>query len=73
MANVSGVPFVYDLNIRDVIVLKAQMSGIVDVDETWFGDPLLGLRLNGNQNVMTDLQIASHLEQVTQSLFQFMG
>ncbi|MCP4428058.1 MAG: aminoglycoside phosphotransferase family protein [Chloroflexi bacterium] len=35
--------FLYDLNIRNVIVLNGKVTGIIDVDEIWFGDPLLAI------------------------------
>lgn len=37
------VAFLYDMNIRNVIVHKGVVTGIVDVDEVWFGDPLLSV------------------------------
>ena len=41
--SVRKVPFLYDLNVRNVIVHRGRLSGIVDVDEVWLGDPLLSL------------------------------
>jgi len=40
---VAPVAFLYDTNIRNVIVHNAQISGIIDVDEITFGDPLLSV------------------------------
>jgi Ser/Thr protein kinase RdoA (MazF antagonist) len=37
------VPFVYDLGVRNVIVDDGVVSGIIDVDGVWFGDPLLAV------------------------------
>ena len=41
--SVSKVPFLYDLNVRNVIIHCGRVTGIVDVDEVWLGDPLLSL------------------------------
>ena len=41
--SVSKVPFLCDLNVRNVIVHCGRLSGVVDVDEVWLGDPLLSL------------------------------
>ena len=43
LAAVESVAFLYDLNVRNVIVSNGRMSGIIDVDEVWFGDPLLAI------------------------------
>lgn len=40
---VEPLAFLYDLNIRNVIILDGRMSGVIDVDEIWFGDPLLAV------------------------------
>lgn len=40
---VAPVAFLYDTNIRNVIIHNGQISGIIDVDEVTFGDPLLSL------------------------------
>lgn len=37
------VSFLYDLNIRNVIVNDGKLTGIIDVDEVWYGDPLLAI------------------------------
>lgn len=37
------VPFLYDLNVRNVIVHKGKVTGIIDVDDLWLGDPLLAI------------------------------
>lgn len=42
-AEVRPVAFLYDLNVRNVMVHHEQISGIIDVDEVWFGDPLLAV------------------------------
>ena len=42
-AAVRPVAFLYDLNVRNVIVDHEQVSGIIDVDEMWFGDSLLAI------------------------------
>lgn len=42
-ADVKPVAFLYDLNIRNVIVHQERVSGIIDVDEVWYGDPLLAI------------------------------
>jgi len=41
--DVKPVAFLYDLNIRNVIVHNERVSGIIDVDEVWYGDPLLAI------------------------------
>lgn len=41
MVEVKPVPFLYDTSVRNVIVHHERVRGIVDVDEMWFGDPLL--------------------------------
>ena len=43
LAAVKPVAFLYDLNVRNVIIRDGRMSGIIDVDEIWFGDPLLSV------------------------------
>jgi aminoglycoside phosphotransferase (APT) family kinase protein len=43
LAAVAPVAFLYDTNIRNVIVHNARISGIIDVDEVTFGDPLLSV------------------------------
>ena len=43
LASVESVAFLYDLNVRNVIVRDGRMTGIIDVDEVWFGDPLLAI------------------------------
>jgi len=35
--------FLYDLSVRNVIVDNGKVSGIIDVDDVWFGDPLLAI------------------------------
>jgi aminoglycoside phosphotransferase (APT) family kinase protein len=41
LTKVESVPFLYDTSVRNIIVHNERVSGIVDVDEVWFGDPLL--------------------------------
>ncbi|MFC1975469.1 phosphotransferase family protein [Chloroflexota bacterium] len=41
LMGVRPVAFLYDLNIRNVIVHNEEISGIIDIDEVWYGDPLL--------------------------------
>lgn len=43
LETVEPVPFLYDLNVRNVIVSDGRVSGIIDVDAMWFGDPLLAI------------------------------
>jgi aminoglycoside phosphotransferase (APT) family kinase protein len=43
LAAVKPVAFLYDLNVRNVIVDKGEVTGIIDVDSLWFGDPLLAI------------------------------
>jgi len=38
-----SVTFLYDLSIRNAIIYKGKVSGIIDVDDVWFGDPLLAI------------------------------
>ncbi len=35
--------FLYDLNVRNVIVQNGKVTGIIDVDDMWYGDPLLAI------------------------------
>ncbi|NOY99357.1 MAG: aminoglycoside phosphotransferase family protein [Chloroflexi bacterium] len=37
------VTFLYDLSVRNVIVDNGKVTGIIDVDDVWFGDPLLAI------------------------------
>ena len=37
------VAFLYDLSVRNVMVLKGKVTGIIDVDDVWLGDPLLAI------------------------------
>jgi aminoglycoside phosphotransferase (APT) family kinase protein len=37
------VTFLYDLSVRNVIVDNGIVTGIIDVDDVWFGDPLLAI------------------------------
>lgn len=37
------VAFLYDLNVRNAIVNNGRLTGIIDVDEVWYGDPLLAI------------------------------
>ncbi len=41
--SVKPVAFLYDLNVRNVIVDNGMVTGIIDVDSLWFGDPLLAI------------------------------
>ncbi len=40
---VEPVAFLYDLNVRNVIIQDGIVSGIIDVDALWYGDPLLAI------------------------------
>ena len=42
---VKSKPFLWDASERNVLVEKGKISGIVDVDEICFGDPLLVIAL----------------------------
>jgi len=42
-STVEPVAFLYDLNVRNVIVKDSEVTGIIDVDALWFGDPLLAI------------------------------
>ncbi len=44
-AGVTPIPFLHDITTRNVIVDRGRLSGIVDVDDLCFGDPLLLLGL----------------------------
>jgi hypothetical protein len=35
--------FLYDLNVRNIIINGEKVSGIIDVDDVWYGDPLLAV------------------------------
>lgn len=55
------IPFLWDASERNVMVHNGKISGIVDVDELCFGDPLLVvaltsicLKLEGYDSVYTD-------------------
>ena len=57
LSSVTPIAFLYDLNVRNVIIYNSRVNGIIDVDEVWFGDPLLtigrgkALLLSMNQNI----------------------
>lgn len=40
---VQAEPLLYDLSVRNVIINKERVTGIIDVDDTWCGDPLLAI------------------------------
>ncbi|MCP5098057.1 MAG: aminoglycoside phosphotransferase family protein [Chloroflexi bacterium] len=40
---VTPAVFLYDLNVRNVIIHNGSVSGIIDVDDVWVGDPLLAI------------------------------
>ncbi len=40
---VEPATFLYDLSVRNVIVDNGKITGIIDVDDVWFGDPLLAI------------------------------
>lgn len=42
-SSITPTPFLYDLNVRNVIIHHGKMSGIVDVDDVSIGDPLLAI------------------------------
>lgn len=35
--------FLYDLSVRNVIIHEGKITGIIDVDDVWLGDPLLAI------------------------------
>jgi hypothetical protein len=43
LAAIRSVAFLYDACVRNVIVSEGRVSGVVDVDEVWHGDPLLAV------------------------------
>ena len=43
LAAVRPVAFLYDASVRNVIVSQERVSGVIDVDEVWYGDPLLAV------------------------------
>ncbi len=43
MAAVRPVAFLYDACVRNVIVHQERVIGVIDVDEVWYGDPLLAV------------------------------
>jgi aminoglycoside phosphotransferase (APT) family kinase protein len=43
LAAISPVAFLYDAGVRNVIVYQEKVSGVIDVDEVWYGDPLLAI------------------------------
>lgn len=43
--NITATPFLWDASERNVLVYKGKISGIVDIDEICFGDPLFALGL----------------------------
>lgn len=45
LARVPSTPFLHDITTKNVIVHEGRLSGIVDVDDLCFGDPLLTLAL----------------------------
>jgi aminoglycoside phosphotransferase (APT) family kinase protein len=58
---VKPVAFLYDLNIRNVIVHNERVSGIIDVDEVWYGDPLLAIG-RGKTLLLTMRQDTDYIE-----------
>ena len=42
-SSISPVPFLYDLSVRNVIIHSGRISGIIDIDEVSYGDPLLAI------------------------------
>lgn len=42
-ANHKPAAFLYDLSVRNVIVDHGKVTGIIDVDDVWYGDPLLAV------------------------------
>ncbi|MCP4356857.1 MAG: phosphotransferase [Chloroflexi bacterium] len=43
LAAAETAAFLYDLNVRNVLVNNGRVTGVIDVDETWYGDPLLAI------------------------------
>lgn len=72
-------PFLWDASERNVLVYKGKISGIVDVDEICFGDPLFVialtstcLELEGFDTVYTDYWAAAlSLDNMAQSRLNF--
>lgn len=42
-SSIDPAPFLYDLSVRNVMIHHGKISGIIDVDEVWYGDPLLAI------------------------------
>jgi aminoglycoside phosphotransferase (APT) family kinase protein len=40
---IEPVAFLYDLSVRNVIIFNGNVTGIIDVDDVWYGDPLLAI------------------------------
>ncbi len=76
---IPATPFLWDASERNVIIYKGKISGIVDVDEVCFGDPLFVLGLTysaleneGHDTLYTDYWTeALHLDKKLQLRLEF--
>jgi fructosamine-3-kinase len=76
---IPATPFLWDASERNVIIHKGKISGIVDVDEVCFGDPLFVLGLTysaleneGHDTLYTDYWVeALHLDKRAQLRLAF--
>jgi len=41
--SIHQAPFLYDMGVRNVIVDHGRVTGIIDVDDLWLGDPILAI------------------------------
>lgn len=77
--SIRPIPFLWDASERNVLVHKGKITGIVDVDEICFGDPLLVialtstcLELEGLDTLYTDYWAAAlHLDKFAQARLNF--
>ena len=62
LSRVAPVAFLHDTNIRNVIVRDGQISGVIDVDEVSFGDPLLSVGLAKTYMLLAgeDIEFVQH-------------
>lgn len=79
LSAVTAIPFLWDASERNVIVFNGKITGIVDVDDICFGDPLFvlalthaALALEGLDTLYTDYwEQALHLDKKAQRRLKF--
>ena len=58
---IEPVAFLHDLNVRNVIVHQEAVAGVIDVDEVWYGDPLLSIG-RGKSLLLTAQQKSDYID-----------